>query len=253
MATSDRMELRNTSLSPTLGNTVSSEPQPKGRRGFLGRLAGGAAALAAGLASSPLLAVGAARNGTPADAVALSGDDWMRALTGKHRTVFDLSAHKNGKPLGQAKNFLDAWRDAFEIPEREVNLVIGIHGEGIPIVLADALWSRYRIGEQYEVTDVATKVPAARNVFAEANVATDGPVTRDQTVEALQRRGVRFLICMNTIASATRKLAAAGLGSPEEIRPALLGGLLPGVITVPAMVVALTQLQERGVKYTKIA
>ena len=29
--------------------------------------------------------------------------------------------------------------------------------------------------------------------------------------------------------------------------------MLPGVIIVPAMVVALTQLQERGVKYVKIA
>lgn len=177
----------------------------------------------------------------------------MRALTGKHRTVFDVSAHKNGKPLAQSKNFLDAWRDAFHVPERDVNLVIGVHGEGIPFVLTDALWSRYRIGEQYEVTDAATKAPGKRNVFTEANVVPDGPVTREQSVEALQRRGVRFLICMNTIAGATKKLAAAGLGAPDEIHAALMGGLLPGVIMVPAMVVAFTQLQERGLKYTKIA
>jgi hypothetical protein len=58
---------------------------------------------------------------------------------------------------------------------------------------------------------------------------------------------------MNTIAGATKKLSAAGLGGAEEIRAALLGGLLPGVVTVPAMVVALTQLQERGVRYVKVA
>lgn len=181
------------------------------------------------------------------------GDDWMRALTGKHRTVFDVAAHKNGKPLAQAKNYLDAWRDAFHVAERDVNLVIGVHGEGIPFVLTDALWSRFRIGEQYEVTDAATKAAAIRNVFSEASVVPGGPVTREQSVDALQRRGVRFLICMNTIAGATRKLAAAGLGTADEIHAALLAGLLPGVITVPAMVVALTQLQERGLKYTKIA
>ena len=75
----------------------------------------------------------------------------------------------------------------------------------------------------------------------------------EQSVEGLQKRGVRFLICMNTIAGATKKLSAAGLGGADEIRAALLGGLLPGVITVPAMVVAFTQLQEHGVKYVKIA
>jgi intracellular sulfur oxidation DsrE/DsrF family protein len=231
---------------------TSGELHPAGRRDVLARLATGAAAVAAGLASPRLLAA-AAPDVPPSNVLRGPDDDWMRALTGKHRTVFDLSAHKNGKPLGQAKNFLDAWRDAFHVPDREVNLVIGVHGEGIPIVLTDAVWSRYKIGELYKVTDVATKAPAVRNVFAEGNVVPDGPVTREQSVEALQRRGVRFLICMNTIAAATRKLAAAGLGPSEEIRSALLGGLLPGVITVPAMVVTFTQLQERGLKYTKIA
>ena len=72
-------------------------------------------------------------------------------------------------------------------------------------------------------------------------------------MERLQARGVRILVCMNTIAAATQKLSRAGLGNPDEIHSAIMGGLLPGVITVPAMVVALTQLQERGLEYTKIA
>jgi hypothetical protein len=57
---------------------------------------------------------------------------------------------------------------------------------------------------------------------------------------------------MNTIANTTKKLAAAGLGSPDEIHAAIMAGLLPGVITVPAINVALAQLQEHGVKYEKV-
>ena len=72
-------------------------------------------------------------------------------------------------------------------------------------------------------------------------------------MEALQKRGVRFIVCMNTIAAATKKLSGAGFGSPDEVHSAIMGGLMPGVMTVPAMVVALTQLQEHGLKYTKIA
>ncbi len=222
------------------------------RRGFIGRILAGTAALAAFgsparlLGGTPLLNRGATLPAGP-------GDDWMKALTATHRTVFDAAAHRNGKPLAQAKNFLDAWRDAFKTAEGHVNLVIGVHGEAIPFVLDDAFWSRYRIGEQYEVTDGETKAPAVRNVFSAASAAAAGVVTADQTVEALQKRGVRFLVCMNTIAGASRKLSAAGLGSYDEIHAAIMSGLLPGVITVPAMVVALTQLQERGVKYTKVA
>ena len=223
---------------------------PTARRGFLGRLLGGAAGFTL-LGATPrrLLAsdTSDSRDGFG------PGDDWMQELKGKHRAVFDLSAHKNGKPLTQAKNYLDAWRDAFKVAESELNLIIGVHGEGIPIVLNDSLWARYKIGEQYEVVDGGTKSPGVRNIFGATNAAVGGLVTPEQSVEGLQKRGVRFLICMNSIAGATKKLSAAGLGGAEEIRAALMGGLLPGIITVPAMVVALTQLQERGVQYVKIA
>lgn len=220
---------------------------PTARRGFLGRLIGGVAAVTlVGATPKDLLASHVREGSAP-------GDDWMDELKGKHRTVFDLSAHKNGKPLTQAKNYLDAWRDAFKVPERDLNLVIGVHGDGFPIVVNDALWTRYKIGEQYEVVDGGTKSPGVRNVFSEAHAAAGGLLTPEQSVEGLQKRGVRFIVCMNTIAGATKKLAAAGLGTESEIRPALLAGLLPGVTVVPAMVVALTQLQERGVQYIKIA
>jgi intracellular sulfur oxidation DsrE/DsrF family protein len=212
------------------------------RRNFIGRLFAGAASLAAG--STPRL-LGAATATDP-------GDDWMKALTAPHRTVFDVSAHKNGKPLGHAKNFLDGWRDAFKTPERDVNLVMGIHGEAAPFLFNDALWERYKIGQQYEVTDGETKSPALRNVFTSAHASAATLVTPQQTIEALQQRGVRFVICMNTIDNTTRKLVAAGVGSYDEIHAAILAGLLPGVITVPAITVALTQLQEHGVKYEKV-
>ena len=217
------------------------------RRNFLGRLLGGATALTL---------FGAPHRGA-AEEVAVGqpqpGDDWMRELTAPHRVAFDWWAHKNGKPLSQGKNYLDAWRDAFKTTEHEVDLVFGIHGDAIPVVLADALWSRYRIGEQYEVTDGGTKLPAIRNVFTAAHAAAGGLVAPEESVEALQKRGAKFAVCRNTVAGATKKLAAAGFGAPDEVRAAIVSGLLPGVILVPAMLVTLTQLQERGVRYLKVA
>ena len=214
------------------------------RRGFLGRLIAGAASLVAA-GSTPRLLGAATAAGAP-------GDDWMKALTAPHRTVLDVTNHRNGKPLAQAKNFLDGWRDAFNTPERDVNLVMGIHGDAAPFLLNDALWDRYKIGQQYEVTDGETKSAAIRNVFTSAHAAAATLVTPEQTIEALQQRGVRFIICMNTIANTTRKLVAANLGTYDEIHAAILAGLVPGVITVPAINVALTQLQEHGVKYEKV-
>ena len=55
---------------------------------------------------------------------------------------------------------------AFKVPETELNLVIGVHGNAIPVVLTDALWTRFKIGEQYEVTDAGTKAAGVRNLFS---------------------------------------------------------------------------------------
>jgi intracellular sulfur oxidation DsrE/DsrF family protein len=176
----------------------------------------------------------------------------MTALTGKHRTVFDVAAHKDGKPLAQSTNYLDAWRDAFQTPERELNLVVGVHGEAIPIVLVDSLWARFQLASQYGIGTALKEVPA-RNIFLTPSASATTLVRPDQTVAALQARGVKILICMNSIEGAAAKLSAAGFGASAQVRGALLDGIVPGVILVPAMVVALTQLQARGLSYIKIS
>ena len=217
---------------------------PTARRGFLRRLAGSAAMLG-GAAGMPSLLHAAPASPT-------QDDDWMRALTGKHRTVFDAATHGNGWPLHQAKNFLDAWRDAFHVAESQVNLVVGVQATATPLLLSDALWSRFHIGERFNVVDPATKAPATKNLFTAANVATTVVMTPDKTVESLQKRGVRFVMCLNTLGGLAAQLSSVGLGTPADLRAALVGGLLPGVITVPAMVVTLAQLQERGLTYYKV-
>ena len=214
------------------------------RRGFLGRLA----TIAAPIVGYSLFGARDLGAATPHPE---GGPDmaWLDNLKGKHKTTFDADNHKNGAALVQAKNFLDAWQNSFGVPESEVNLIMAVRGTGIPLVLTDELWAKYKIGEQYGITDPATKAPSVRNLYIDANLQTNGPVNKDQTVEALRKRGVIFLICMNTIAGATKKLVAAGMGTSEQVHGSIMNGIIPGVIKVPAMVVAFTQMQERHVAY----
>jgi hypothetical protein len=212
------------------------------RRGFLGRLTLAAAALASYV---PRPAAAQPR--------AVSADEgWLRALTAKHRTVFDVATHNNGRSLSQAANFLDAYERAYATPPHDVNLVLGFHGTALPLALADALWERYRLGEQYAITDPAAQGASTRNVFTAANVGARGPVSAEQTVEALQRRGVLFLVCNNTIVNTSRRFAAAGLGAEAAIRQDLAGGLLPGLVLVPDLYVAMSHMQERGIAYLQV-
>ncbi len=220
-------------------------PRGTARRSFLTRLLRSAVTISAtGLVARRL----------PGQSVhVVTSDDWMSQLSGKHRTVFDVAAHRDGKPLTQAKNFLDAWQTAFHAAPSDVNLVVGVHGDAIPFVVDDAMWTAYPIGALYGVTDAGTGKDAVRNVFTERHAADARLVAAEQSVEALQRRGVIFAVCNNTINGASQRLAAAHSGDADAIRSALRSHLLPGVRVVPAMVVALAQLQEHKLSYVKLA
>lgn len=221
---------------------MSDVNHPFPRRGFLGRVA---------LLATPFVVGRASVLDGQASARAATGTqhlDWLDRLTGKHKTVFDVETHRGGNALAQADSFLNAWREA-GVADSDVTLVLGVRGSGLPLVLGDAVWAKYRIGAQYALRDPRTGEPADRNLFVNASVQTGGPVTARQTIEALQQRGVVMLACMNTIRGASRKLAAAGLGTPDTIRADLLDAVLPGVVVVPAMIVAFTLMHERGVSY----
>ena len=221
---------------------MAHTPPAPPRRTFFARLA----ALTAPLAGARLSALGPLAGGS-VQATALD-EAWLRRLTGRHRTMFDVEKHRNGHALTQAAAMLEVWHRDYRLDPPDVNLVLATRGTGIPIVLTDAVWARYRLGEQYEIAK-SDKTPWDVNPFSAANVRPGGPVTAEQTVEALQRRGALFLACRNTIATASRRLSAAGLGTPEEVQRTIEGGLLPGVVLVPAMLIAVTRMHEKGVSY----
>ena len=71
----------------------------------------------------------------------------------------------------------------------------------------------------------------------------------DGGIPELQARGVRFIACMQSIGRLADELSASRREDGGAIRKALVEGLLPGVLTVPAMVVAANRAQESGLTY----
>ena len=93
--------------------------------------------------------------------------------------------------------------------------------------------------------DASTKMPALKNP-----VLSPGALSSDALLPALQARGALILLCNNSIIRISRTLSAGGYGSVEALRGELLRTyLLPGIIVVPAMVVAANRLQARGLSY----
>lgn len=208
------------------------------RRGFLGRLT--ASVLAMGALPSALVA--ADRAAPPPFAV---DERWMDALTGKYRQFWDCRVINDGGVLGAVRNFMNAYRDAYEVPDADMNAIAGFHGTAAALAFNDAAWRRFRFGQSTETLDPVTRMPALRNP------ALSSPaLAPDALLPALQQRGATFLLCNNSLRRITATLAGDGLGTALGLRAELLGTyLLPGVIVVPAMVVTANRLQGRGVSY----
>lgn len=219
---------------------MNHHPTTLARRGFLGRLlAAGTAALVAPAARTP---------GQRAPRSAATPDEtWLALLRGRHRQIFDTPSLQNGKPLMQARNFLDAYVTAYRLSDSEIGAAVVAHGNALPLLFQSQAWECFHLGEQYRIQDPRTGRAAVRNVFQHG--AADGPVPPEASVEALQRRGVVFLLCNNTLKRASAEIGARMGGTAEETRSALLSALLPGVHVVPAAVVAINRAQESGVTY----
>lgn len=178
---------------------------------------------------------------------AAPGEQWLLRLTGKHRQVFDVPNVQGGKALMQARNFLDAYRNAYGLTDRELSVAIVVHGTALPLVFDDATWARFGFGERLGIRDAQIRAPARRNMFAHGRAGD--PVPAEASVEVLQRRGVVFVLCNNTLKRVTADLAASRSRPAHAVREELLGGLLPGITIVPAAAVALNRAQEHGLSY----
>lgn len=219
---------------------------PSTRRGFVSRTT---AALALALAPAlPRWAdaetpVRLSDPGTPSD-------DWMKRVTGKHKQLFDMKTHENGVGLLHVRNYLNTWRDAYHLTDKDVTPVLTFYGAGLPMGFDDAAWAKYPFGDVMKVTDPKTSAPARRNIFykpGEGDTIAFGFL--DSSIDQLVARGTVCIMCNNALAFWTMQLEKGGMGKAADIRADLVQHLLPGVSVVPAMVIAIGQAQERGCAY----
>ena len=223
---------------------------PTPRRGFLARLAGAAAALSAGgsLPGGTLAAQGPAH------------DRWLAGLKGTHRCLFDFPEHGAGLPLIHIYNYVTTYRTAYGAPAGSVNAIGTFYGPpgdsaSIPLAWNDLVWEKYKIGELLKLTDPVTRQPSTRNMFFRPRAGDPvffGGAFAVAGIESLQRMGTTFLMCNNAFQSWMAFLSGSGSkGNPAGIEREIRANLLPGVVTVPALVIAIEKAQVAGVAYNR--
>ncbi|NOT08860.1 MAG: hypothetical protein HOP28_11715 [Gemmatimonadales bacterium] len=219
------------------------------RRGFFARLAA-AAGTAAALPSRALA------QGSPAS----PHDRWLTGLTGAHKCFFDFPEHDGGRPLLHIMNYINTYKAAYGAAPGTINTVGTCYGapdrpSSMALGWNDFLWEKHKIGELLGLTDPVTKAPSKRNMFYRPRAGD--PVLMNGAaaaagMENLQKQGTVFLMCNNALARWVAFLSGSGSkGNPAEIEKEIRANLIPGVVVVPAMVIAIEKAQGAGVAYNR--
>lgn len=223
------------------------------RRSFLTRTAGAAAALGVPGGLTETVAADPQQQ-------AASPDQWLSRMTAPHRCFFDFTTHAEGAPLILMWNYINTYREAYAQQASTINAIGSFYGApggaaSMPLAWNDVVWEKYRIGELMNLVDPNTRAPTRRNLFfrprAGDPVFMSGAVT-SAGIENLQRLGATFLMCNNAFRAWIAFLSGNGTkGNAAEIEREIRANMIPGVIPVPAMVIAIEKAQGKGIAYKR--
>lgn len=168
---------------------------------------------------------------------------WLKALTGKHRQLFH-SHEKFGNGIFYALRFKTDYPKDYGVLPTDVNSVLAAHGKTAAVTYNDASWEKYGFGKMFDVKETPkSDTIATRNIFLKGDEDDPG-------VEDAMNAGVVVLSCHNALRGMARSLAKGKkFGTAEEIEKDLIASLVPGVILVPAMVIAIERAQKQGCAY----
>ena len=224
------------------------------RRGFIGALATGAAAIGIASLASPLQlkaeVINENKEGLPGTA-----DAWFAKIKGKHRIVFDATHPKEIFPFAWPRVFL-LTNEATGSPAKDCGVVVVLRHDAIPYAFEDKLWTKYKFGEMFSANDPATKAPATRNPFWKPQkgaykIPGFGEVAIG--INELQDSGVMFCVC-DAAMTVFSTVAAEKMGqNAGDVKKEWIAGLLPGIQPVPSGVWAVGRAQEHGCAYCAIA
>lgn len=219
------------------------------RRRFVGKVLGGAAALAA----APLLplteAAAQAAGGQP---TARDWDmSWVNRVTGDHRMAFDAPEVEGGLVLIQARNWMAGHAEVHGTRDDQTTAVLVIRHNAVPMVMNDWMWEKHALGEVLEINDPRTGQPARRNPFAGLQPGDRTMIYSDGGLDTLIQRGAVALACSLALRNRAGAYARRANRPAAEVLEEVLANLLPGVTVMPNGIFALGRAQEAGCGYMR--
>lgn len=180
--------------------------------------------------------------------LATANDAWLDRLDGKYRQLFDGPNPNGGIMLVHILNYYDTYNTAYGVPDSDVDAVGTFYGATTFHGLNDAMWAKYQLGEFMKIDDPRTGAAAVVNPWR-VNPILIGLDLPQASIEVLQARGATFILCNNALTIFSGLVAQARGLDPQAVYADMKANILPGVVLVPAMVIAIEKAQARGLTY----
>ena len=218
------------------------------RRGFLGRVAAGAAALGLGSVVSPVAAAAENAGVTPAADPMFEG--WLNKITGKHKSMYDAPEVNDGFCFIWARVWLNTCNATYGTTDADNSAAIVVRHSAFALAIQDSGWAKYKLGEFIKLNDAKTGAPSVRNPFYK--MAAADQLLPGYGIDELLAKGVLVGVC-NVALTVFSGMLASKLGgglTGEGVKNDLVANLIPGVVVVPSGVLAVNRTQEKGCTYT---
>ena len=236
------------------------------RRGFLGMLATGAAALGLTALASPfkLNAQSAKAPQKPGNKPVMTAhkseaDQWFDKVKGTHRVVYDAKRPNDVMPFAWPRVFLMT-NAATGSPASDCGVVDVLRHDGIPYAFQDKMWEKYNFAEMFEVKELS---PAFQATDAATAIKTRNPFWNTKPgdfklpafgavpigIKDLQSDGVMFCVRNAAMTVYSAIVADKMKMKPEDVLKEWKENLIPGIQIVPSGVWAVGRAQEHKCAY----
>ncbi len=169
-----------------------------------------------------------------------------------HRQCFGATNIAGGDVLDAMLNSIRAYEDYLhDKPGSMHAAAVLYHGSSIALAMNDSIWNDYiaslaKSGPQSIRDQLKDETLGKGNLYLHAEKSDPED---DSSIEAMVGRGCSFFVCHNAIAGLTGAISHSLKKPYARVYTAIMNGIVPGALVVPAGVMAINACQEAHFTY----
>jgi intracellular sulfur oxidation DsrE/DsrF family protein len=170
--------------------------------------------------------------------------DAILAKPAKHKQCFGSKKIDGGSVIEGMTNTINAYDDYYNEPDGSAQTVAVLyHGFSIALALSNTVWNDILV-------PLAKNGPKElRDQLTDVKPGKGNPYLAKIWVPGIVARGASFFLCNNALSGIAGVAADVLKESATKVHSAMLAGIVPGAMAVPAGVMAINAAQEARFTY----